>query len=533
MMEMIWLLYYQLINIHLLVSVGYRCLNAILLFAYIYFIFISIEMIRYRTVLKNRYLNYVKIVFFPFVVCISLNYLFPLLLYLPFVISSYYPHFIIHFLLLILISVFIPRVSTHKDLIEDKKNVNSSVRIKILKEKLSNGDIFIGNAIITNQNRERLNKSRIVPVKLKLDDIKKHIFICGMSGFGKTTMAQIIISSLAKYDKNLNFLIIELKEEYRTDLWEDIGFIYLMPGINFSINIFDSEGESADLYAKKLFGLIKELYFDSNSSNDLTPQMVRVFSEALGMTIQKYDKSLNGWDLFLDCLEEYYFKNRNEIWQLDFTISAIKNRLFSLLNDPLKSILSDLNAQPLNNVINQRVIINPRSIYDLGGEPNELSLLLSIIFKKIWENNLRRGKTNKIVHLTVIDDAQYFIPQHKSDMSVKTVKYIEDIALIERGTGEALITIATRPIILENILSNAGIIVVFASSYDIPKLNLMLSNTENKYSLNELNVGECYLKTPGCAFPIKINIETHELKKIMKNNNKMGDKIEEVLEFGQ
>lgn len=59
-----------------------------------------------------------------------------------------------------------------------------------------------------------------------------------------------------------------------------------------------------------------------------------------------------------------------------------------------------------------------------------------------------------------IEDAQYFAPQDIMKKS-KLTTYLEDIALLQRGAGECLITLATHPDISKEILANWGVLVSF------------------------------------------------------------------------
>ncbi len=527
-MKMNFLLGSQWINLPLIEYMSALFMDILICVMYFYAFLILIGIMKHQIIIKNHFFSLIKLIGFSFIMIYCLKLISNGIFYYRFDEIFYIIHPFINLIYIIITSIFFPHVSSLKEIKAQSEKLNSKAKMKVIKEKFSRGDIVIGTTVLDVPRKSGSSRSEIKPVCLNLEDMKKHIFICGMSGFGKTTLAQSIIFNLAEHFESLGFLIVELKDDYRSDAWESLDFIYLFPGINFSIDIFDFHGGSPEIHAKRLFTIMKELYFDNSSSGELSPQMIRVFAEVLVETVKNYDRSRNGWDLFLEYLDEYFFKKRNEISQLELTISAIKSRLFSLISEPLKSILSNPQSESIDKILDRRIIINPRSIYDLGGEPSEISLLLSIIFKKLWEKNLNRGRAQKIEHVTVIDDAQYFIPQHTSDMTLQKVKYIEDIALIERGTGELLITIATRPNVSENILSNAGILAIFASNYDISKLNSMLSQSADSFQIGELNVGQCLLKTPGCVIPIKVNVELPKnTKKKLANKKKM----KEVLEF--
>ena len=77
-----------------------------------------------------------------------------------------------------------------------------------------------------------------------------------------------------------------------------------------------------------------------------------------------------------------------------------------------------------------------------------------MVLKYLWDKNLTYGALNfkGIKHLTIVEDAQYFAPKDLSHQTKLTI-YLGDIALLQRGAGECLISIATRPQVSEEILA--------------------------------------------------------------------------------
>ncbi|MFW9829149.1 MAG: hypothetical protein ACFFEY_16355 [Candidatus Thorarchaeota archaeon] len=78
--------------------------------------------------------------------------------------------------------------------------------------------------------------------------------------------------------------------------------------------------------------------------------------------------------------------------------------------------------------------------------------------------------------MTIIEDAQYIAPKGLSDKT-KISTYIEVIALLLRGTGECLVSTATRPDVSEEILANCGILITFknhAQKETLRKLLILL-----------------------------------------------------------
>ena len=85
-----------------------------------------------------------------------------------------------------------------------------------------------------------------------------------------------------------------------------------------------------------------------------------------------------------------------------------------------------------------------------------------MILKYLWDRNIEIGSRNYegIKHITIIEDDQYFAPKELSSRT-KSTSYIEDIALLLRGTGECLITLASRPKKSKEILANCGVLISF------------------------------------------------------------------------
>jgi len=73
--------------------------------------------------------------------------------------------------------------------------------------------------------------------------------------------------------------------------------------------------------------------------------------------------------------------------------------------------------------------------------------------------------------------------------------YLEDIALLQRGTGECLISIATRPQVSEEILANCGVLIVFKSYMQRKLLAELLNLKEEEYEyVSLLKEGQCIVR---------------------------------------
>ncbi|MCK4371095.1 MAG: ATP-binding protein, partial [Candidatus Lokiarchaeota archaeon] len=129
---------------------------------------------------------------------------------------------------------------------------------------------------------------------------------------------------------------------------------------------------------------------------------------------------------------------------------------------------------------------------------------------------------NGIQHFTIIEDAQYFAPQDLMKKS-KITTYLEDIALLQRGTGECLITLATRPDISKEILANNGVVLTFKNHIEKDIMCELLNiDNENRNFLSILEEGQCIIRVNSIKEPflLKIPLIKHESLTIAEIKNK-------------
>ncbi|MFX1358483.1 MAG: ATP-binding protein [Promethearchaeota archaeon] len=381
---------------------------------------------------------------------------------------------------------------------------------------LGKGDIKIGTTI--------KRKSRKHNFYLSIKDLEKHMFICGSTGTGKSNFLQnFLINYKKKYDTP--FFLVEFKGEYHF-LQEKIeDLIIIWPGENFSINIFNPEGADPKIHAERIFDILKTGQFlDENS--EYSPQMEKVLIEILTKVCEK--KNFQNWEGFEKNCEKYVQKNRNSIPMLKQTIISIKNRIRRFSEGPLKAVFEKNTNIAIKDLFNLNVILDLSSIIRLGGEKEDAMFFLNMILKYLWDKNITNGASNYcgIKHITIIEDAQYFAPQNKAKKS-KLTTYLEDIALLQRGTGECLITLATRPDISKEILANNGVVLTFKNHIekDIMCELLNLDNEKKSY-LSFLEEGQCIIRVNSIKEPFLLLVPYYKRKtltvsEIMKRNRKV------------
>ena len=356
------------------------------------------------------------------------------------------------------------------------------------------GNINIGKIIDRNKVKHKFN--------LKIDDLTQHMFICGTTGTGKSNFLQHLLLDFTKH-YDIPFLLTEFKGEYHFLQKKIKNLLILKPGENFSINIFDPEGADPLIHAERVFKIFESGGLLENV--DYSPQMERVFIDILNEICPK--KENRSWDKFFSEFETYYAQ------QDDFTmkksVQAITNRIRRYSISTLKSIFDTKTGLNVKELFNHRVLLDLSSIIRKGGEKEDALFFLNMILKYLWDKNIETGSKNYegIKLITIIEDAQYFAPQELSSRS-KLTSYIEDIALLLRGTGECLISLATRPNISREILANCGILVSFQihMQKDLMQELLNLKEWQKEY-LSMLKRGQCIIRVNSIEKPFAMETE--------------------------
>ena len=378
------------------------------------------------------------------------------------------------------------------------------------------GDIKIGQVIKNGSNKSSFY--------LSLKDLEKHMFICGSTGTGKSNFMQYFLINFTKTHK-IPFFLVEFKGEYHF-LQEHIkNLLILWPGENFSINIFNPGQSNPTIHAERIFDILKSgRFLDENA--EFSPQMEKVLIDIL-IKICK-DPSLQNWKGFEECCNEYLLKNRNWIPMLKQTLISLKNRIRRFSTGPLKRVFETKNMISIQKIFKQRAILDLSSIIRLGGEKEDAFFFLNMILKYLWDKNLTMGafNFNGIKHITIIEDAQYFAPQDLIKKS-KLTTYLEDIALLQRGTGECLITLATRPDISKEILANNGIVLTFKNHIEKEIMCELLNiDLEKKHYLSKMEEGQCIIRINSIKEPFLLKIPLIKRKdlsmsELEKNNYKI------------
>ena len=410
------------------------------------------------------------------------------------IITGKYDSFLISFfftfavLMLILSLVFF--INSFRD--PKKKYIMELYYPSMIKSK--KGTINMGKIIYKDKVKH--------PFNLSMDDLAQHMFVCGSTGSGKSNFLQYFLLNISKNYNDLPFLITEFKGEYAFLQKEIQDLLILKPGENFSINIFDPEGSDAEIHAERIFQI-----FNSGGFLDgveYSPQMERCFIDILKEVCPNSEK--RNWDSFFKLISTYTKNTTDKTIKMSFL--AIENRIRRYSLGTLKEIFAKKTDFAVKQLFEHKILLDLSSIIRLGGEKEDALFFLNMILKYLWDKSLELGSKdyNGIKHITIVEDAQYFAPEELGNKT-KSTSYLEDIALLLRGTGECLISLATRPKISKEILANCGVLVSFKNHLqkDLMQELLNLEDQQKEY-LAMLQKGQCIVRVNSLEKPFMIEV---------------------------
>ena len=364
---------------------------------------------------------------------------------------------------------------------------------------------------------------------LSLKDLEKHMFICGATGTGKTTFLQYLLMNFTKHHK-IPFMLVEFKGEYHFLQRKIENLLIIRPGENFSINIFNPGGIAPEVHAERVFDILKSgKFLDENA--EFSPQMEKVLVEILTKVCG--NKQFQSWKGFYDYCKGYAKNKKDEIPMLSQTLISITNRIRRFSLGSLKALFDTDHKIKIENIFERNILIDLSSIIRLGGEKEDALFFLNMLLKYLWDKNLTRGAFNfkGIKHVTIIEDTQYFAPKDLTRKN-KLTTYLEDIALLQRGTGECLISLATHPEISQEILANCGVLVCFKTHMEKEFLCKLLNlDTEHEDYLSILEEGQCLIRVNSIKRPFLLGVpfvkrDWLEMSEINRNNQVILENLE-------
>lgn len=272
---------------------------------------------------------------------------------------------------------------------------------------------------------ENIRLGRVVHKRMPMDDIpyvipcslfKKHAFVCGVTGSGKTNTCMALLRGL-----NLPFLVVEpAKTEYRQ-------MLNFMPNLKiftlgsetvspFRINPFEFTPGS------ELLTHIDSIKAVFNAAFPMYASMPYILEEAiiemyrdkgwdLAMTTNRYLDDLHGPEFFdyIPTLQDLYDKIgpivKRKAYaqeQTENIQAALMARLSSLLTGSKGLMLNTKRSTPLSQLLEEPVILELKNI----GDDDEKCFIMGLILASIYQYRENSGGLgNDLKHVLLFEEA--------------------------------------------------------------------------------------------------------------------------------
>jgi Cdc6-like AAA superfamily ATPase len=361
-------------------------------------------------------------------------------------------------------------------------------------KELVDNELVIGETVFGGR--------RLSNVGLKIDWLREHAAILGATGSGKTTLVKHLMAQLST-KTDVPWWIFDVKgSEYLSLIGHGESEIQVLrPGLDasFAFNLIDPELVNDENYAHSTFVILRELLNERGDSSVLSPAMEKLLRDSVMKVVESVNQG-NSVQSLVNAVSELSSNDRMG----SMTRDALLNRLEILTREPLGSILGDESETVrFSDLLNKRVILDLSNVARVGGM-DSARFLYNLIAKRIFDSAMKRGITEGLHHIVVLEEASNLVPESYTRHSAADVTTGESMVMLQRATGQGVVVISTRPNISSNILANTSTKVAFRLPYDsqVGSRFLSLSEDQEQY-LRTLKRGRALMSIP--------NTETFEI----------------------
>lgn len=348
------------------------------------------------------------------------------------------------------IHLSLPQSSVPGIIVEERASFARNISSKIAPKD----SIKIGNVLHLGRGAES-------SVSLKIDELKKHTFITGTTGSGKSNTIYLILKNL--YDQGKIFLVIEpTKGEYKNIFgnYEDVSVFGSNPSLNqlLRINPFSFPDE---IHVHEHIDRLVEIF---NACWPMYAAMPVVLKKAITDAYRNC-----GWDLYsstqdlnlpfklFPTVKDVVYALREFINNSEYSAET-KGDYKGSLETRLVSMTEGLTGMMLNNSfgnISDDELFSENVIIDLSrvGNTETKSLIMGLIVMKMNEYYQTTGKMNSdLSHVTVLEEAHHLLKrtskvqaQESSNLAGKSVEMICNSIAEMRTYGEGFIIADQSP----------------------------------------------------------------------------------------
>ena len=392
--------------------------------------------------------------------------------------------------------------------------------------KISGTAISLGHSIHGARPRARA-------AVLATEHLRRHVFVTGMTGFGKTTTCRSILEGVAQEEPKCRFLVVEpAKRDYR-ELWGRPGIeklrIYTVGEenrrrrlIRFRLNPFEPVRFQVgrDRWCmgplQAHIDRVRSAFFSILPMHVAMPQLI---AESMTRTFRSY-----GWNLqhstnrhvnvntdvdisrFVPTLGDVRTMVERVVKEKGFDarleadyVGALRTRLDGLCDGGKGALLNTRQSIPMTELLGDHSVIELEALPD----SSEKALLMALVLGNLYE--YRRLETENSLteahlrHITLIEEAHHLLgathaaPSEEHDTAKQ--KVAEDFAHILseiRAYGEGLIIVDQIPTkVLSDVVKNTETKIVHRVVEEGERTYIGGSMGLNKAQTQELGFLEC------------------------------------------
>lgn len=282
---------------------------------------------------------------------------------------------------------------------------------------------------------------------ISVSALPRHVCILGTTGAGKSTTAAVICLELARLKKPL--LIIDRTGEY-AELLAPARPKVMRPGDNLAMSLFDPKGDYDQSHAEEWISLLDD-FSHASYGVGLSPLQQRVLRETFDTYFHGTRRPLSVHVLLerVQRAEANSTELRGWAESLEALISKLWPMTYGIMGKTVDSIRRDFDVAEL---------FEPGvTVVDLSPLPDDRAknMLSQIILKEVDEETRRRGVSENIRLVVVLDEAQHLAPSERGYVSMP-----ERFAMELRKYGVSLVLCASRPsLVSKNVVANCNTLI--------------------------------------------------------------------------
>ena len=371
------------------------------------------------------------------------------------------------------------------------------------------------------QNGNVLQES---PVYLDKADLDKHIFVAGVTGSGKTTTCQTILTKA-----DIPFLVIEpAKTEYRVMNHEHKDLLIFTLGDNQTtplrmnpLMFYKYEGITSRV--DMLCACIESAFDMEAAIPQIIEQALYRSYEEKGWNIytnrnNRFKNPFDGTgkafptisDLISNCEKVVAEQGFDERLKNDY-IGSIKARLLGLTSGGKGFLLNTQTSVDFIELLDYKVVFELENIRSSA----EKSLIMGFILINLSEAIREKYKdTGKFQHITLVEEAHRLLSKHSpgdNPSKKQSVEMFSDMLAEIRKYGESLVIVDQIPNKLTpDVLKNTNTKIIhriFAADDKEAVGNTVMLKDEQKDFLSNLPAGRAVYFTTGTEKAVQIQIK--------------------------